>query len=380
MRTKAHNNALEPTSKNIHEVIFEERDTQIFSIPETKTRLSTLQNYFFPRLEMLVRYTLDIVEQVYHVNPYERMTFVYCPSHRDKAKENKDFGMVHIGVGAKRGDKPLKIIKRNGQPFSFHPTYLTFKVLPSGTIHAELLPFRQGVDNAYVSKISALVEKHSDELLPLLSLAHISHTSDASYCEFLPLYQAISPAEVGSSGIKLISPKYYFPVDSSRGLSELILAFTLLYALAESFICIGEGREPELEKMLKQFKIWYVKQLNPNVLGWSSKVCPIIKTQKNGIEVRLIVAEGVEVKNLELSEIPELDSYSFVRAGKWWAVLARDKWKCLSCGRSAREDRVLLEVDHIIPRSRGGSDDMINLQTLCKKCNIGKSNKDSTRL
>ena len=132
--------------------------------------------------------------------------------------------------------------------------------------------------------------------------------------------------------------------------------------------------------MLKQFKIWYVKQLNPNVLGWSSKVCPIIKTQKNGIEVRLIVAEGVEVKNLELSEIPELDSYSFVRAGKWWAVLARDKWKCLSCGRSAREDRVLLEVDHIIPRSRGGSDDMINLQTLCKKCNIGKSNKDSTRL
>ena len=69
-----------------------------------------------------------------------------------------------------------------------------------------------------------------------------------------------------------------------------------------------------------------------------------------------------------------------MRAGKWWDVLARDKWKCLSCGRSAREDGVLLEVDHIIPRSKGGSDDMSNLQTLCKKCNIGKSNRDSTRL
>ena len=81
---------------NISEVIFEERDTQIFKIPDTKTRLSTLQNYFFPRLETLLRYTLGVVAQVYEVNPYERMTFVYCPSHRTKAKENKDYGFVRI--------------------------------------------------------------------------------------------------------------------------------------------------------------------------------------------------------------------------------------------------------------------------------------------
>jgi hypothetical protein len=342
---------------NIDEVIFEERDTQIFNIPDTKTKLSTLQNYFFPRLEMLLRYTLDIVAEVYDVNPYERMTFVYCPSHRDKAKENKDFGMVHIGVGAKRGDKPLKIIKGNGQPFSFHPTYLTFKVLPSGTIHAELLPFRQGVDDAYVSKISGIIEKYSDVLMPILSLAHISHKTYNPFYEFLPLYKAISPEEVGSNGIKLVSPKYYFPVDSNRGLYELIVAFTLLYALAESFICIGEGREPNLGKMLEQFKEWYIKLENYE------------EDDDEHIE-----------EDSELLEISNLDSYSFVRAGKWWAVLARDKWKCLSCGRSAKEDGVLLEVDHIIPRSKGGSDDITNLQTLCKKCNIGKSNKDSTRL
>ena len=113
-------------SYSIHEVIFEERDTQIFNIPDTKTRLSTLQNYFFPRLEMLLRYTLDVVTQIYEVNPYERMTFVYCPSHRTKAKENKDYGLVHIGITAKRGDKPLKILKRNGRPFFLHPTYLDF--------------------------------------------------------------------------------------------------------------------------------------------------------------------------------------------------------------------------------------------------------------
>ena len=137
-----------PDSHNINEVIFEERDTEIFNIPDTKTRLSTLQNYFFPRLETLLRYTLDVVAQVYDVNPYERMTFVYSPSHRDKAKENKYYGLVHLGISAKRGNKPLKIINRNGQQFFHHPTYLTFKVFPRGTIHAELMPFRLWVDDA----------------------------------------------------------------------------------------------------------------------------------------------------------------------------------------------------------------------------------------
>jgi hypothetical protein len=335
---------------NIDEVIFEERDTQIFNIPDTKTKLSTLQNYFFPRLEMLLRYTLDIVADVYDINPYERMSFVYCPNHRNKAKENKDYGVVHIGVaGKRRRDRPLRITKKNGKPFVLHVSYLTFKVLPNGTMHIDLLPFRQYVDDVHIAEISTLIEQHSDTLLPLLSLAHISYSS------FLPLHESINPE---NSYIRLISPKYYFPVQFGRGFYELIVAFVLLYALEESFICVAEGEEPKLGEMLQQFKEWYVGLDNTD----------------DEIE------EREDEENSEIPEIPTLDSYSFVRAGKWWAVLARDKWKCLSCGRSAKEDGVLLEVDHIIPRSKGGSDDIINLQTLCKKCNIGKSNKDSTRL
>jgi hypothetical protein len=265
--------------------------------------------------------------------------------------------MVHIGLTAKRSNTPLKIFKRNGQPFVLHPTYLTFKVLPSGTIHTEFAPFRQGVDNDYVLRISALINQHRYALLPLLSAAHISHKTYDNYLEVLPLNEVIVPEEIGTNGLRFVSPKYYFPVNLGRGLYELILAFTLLYALLDSFVCIGEGQASKLEDMLEQFKDWYVD----------------VNNAENNIEER-------EEENLDSPEIPELDSYSFIRAGKWWTVLARDKWKCLSCGRSAREDGVLLEVDHIIPRSKGGSDEMSNLQTLCKKCNLGKSNRDSTRL
>lgn len=56
-------------------------------------------------------------------------------------------------------------------------------------------------------------------------------------------------------------------------------------------------------------------------------------------------------------------------------VFKRDNFSCQLCGRTPQEDGVKLEVDHIIPVSKGGTNDMSNLQTLCFDCNRGKSNK-----
>ena len=55
-------------------------------------------------------------------------------------------------------------------------------------------------------------------------------------------------------------------------------------------------------------------------------------------------------------------------------VLKRDGFKCQICGASA-QDGATLHVDHIIPVSKGGKTEMSNLQTLCDRCNLGKSNK-----
>jgi 5-methylcytosine-specific restriction endonuclease McrA len=54
-------------------------------------------------------------------------------------------------------------------------------------------------------------------------------------------------------------------------------------------------------------------------------------------------------------------------------VFERDKYQCQSCGQTAKETD--LSIDHIIPLARGGQNDISNLQTLCRTCNLGKTDR-----
>lgn len=57
-------------------------------------------------------------------------------------------------------------------------------------------------------------------------------------------------------------------------------------------------------------------------------------------------------------------------------IKSRDNFTCCNCSNSIQnEPNLLLEIDHIIPISKGGLTVEDNLQTLCWKCNRAKSNK-----
>lgn len=50
-------------------------------------------------------------------------------------------------------------------------------------------------------------------------------------------------------------------------------------------------------------------------------------------------------------------------------VIRRDQGACQLCGREGHH------VDHIIPRRLGGTDELHNLQLLCKECNLQKGGR-----
>ena len=59
------------------------------------------------------------------------------------------------------------------------------------------------------------------------------------------------------------------------------------------------------------------------------------------------------------------------------AIKKRDNYTCRKCGNSVyKEPNLLLEVDHIVPISKGGKTEASNLQTLCWRCNREKSDKE----
>jgi predicted restriction endonuclease len=85
----------------------------------------------------------------------------------------------------------------------------------------------------------------------------------------------------------------------------------------------------------------------------------------------------------ELPEIKERSPSSEKRTSRninWRLramVLMKDGARCKLCGTTP-QDGAKLHVDHIFPWANGGETTFENLQILCEKCNVGKSNIEIT--
>lgn len=58
-----------------------------------------------------------------------------------------------------------------------------------------------------------------------------------------------------------------------------------------------------------------------------------------------------------------------------FSVFRNDNFTCSYCGRKP-EDGVVLHVDHILPVSKGGTNQLENLTTSCQSCNLGKMTEE----
>lgn len=336
-------------------IAFEPRDLGIFSIPEPRTRLDALQKYFFPRLDALLSNACEAAFDAYGYRPMDRMTITRRPRHSPttRAKNVIDSGRVWTGLTPKRKSLPLKTRRFPDVPYQIGPSLLLLELDRRGGLQVRFEPYVWADPDFRSSTFQAVRDSWESVSTILQQYRFRAEVFPEESHGWPSLDEALrSPGHVAWT-----APVWHFPLATGQWMDELISEFVVMYAMLEATTSIAVGEPVSLERDLTRF------------LEWSARRKSTVATSDNDS------ADAFDVEDL----LGDASGYRSLKAGTWYQVLQRDGWKCLSCGRGAH-DGVLLEVDHIKPRSRGGSNRPDNLQTLCKKCNIGKSNRDDTDL
>lgn len=125
------------------------------------------------------------------------------------------------------------------------------------------------------------------------------------------------------------------------------------------------GRQPRKREMVHPLSRWTHNPYTRAFSGWLQAMRAFVD-YANGPDSTDTAALGPPVQSSRGPRDPSL-RLKFL-------VMRRDAFKCKYCGRSpATHAGVVLHVDHVVPWSEGGATTASNLQTLCHRCNLGKS-------
>lgn len=86
--------------------------------------------------------------------------------------------------------------------------------------------------------------------------------------------------------------------------------------------------------------------------------------------------EEMTVTEAKRKRSPHQPVGRWIRKEKRLAIYLRDEFKCLACGKDLHGAHPrAITLDHIRPRSKGGSNDRTNLFTCCRTCNSKRQSK-----
>ena len=113
--------------------------------------------------------------------------------------------------------------------------------------------------------------------------------------------------------------------------------------------------------------------LAPSVRSRADNVINFIKKYKKLINIDKVMIENVSFDTAQMTEGTNLVGTGYQQGNLYQKelrsfIFSRSNGKCVYCGAEATE------IDHVIPRSNGGTNSVYNLVASCKSCNQIKSN------
>lgn len=148
--------------------------------------------------------------------------------------------------------------------------------------------------------------------------------------------------------------KYFDFLDSEEGVEQIFACCNNIY----------DEFKPIIPKFIHLYSLDYAERVFHD-----RQLCAFIS--------ELLVTIGFDGMNSPHDTEPK----QWIERQSWpeWAVKAvrsRDRGHCSECGSDlAIELQDDENIDHIVPLSKAGTNDLVNLQLLCKPCNLKKYNK-----
>ena len=163
-----------------------------------------------------------------------------------------------------------------------------------------------------------------------------------------------------------------------KQVSEKRIETTTLFEEIER-MWITLGRQPTVSDIKNGYSKYALNTFSRRFGGWRNALEAFVDWIENDTQVIDIktdqsVGDDTLIQERDFPPPIKHKTKRDINLRLRFLVMKRDNFKCCICGASpAKDSEVELHVDHIIPWSKGGETVIDNLQTLCSKCNWGKS-------
>lgn len=353
---------------NLDDISFDESYKNLFQVDDARLRADALKHSIVPRLRAVLNNCIASVKNIYGIEALEDSRVSWYPHFRLKREKELThlYDSAYASLGGKQAKEKWRGFNRK-----------------DGKV-VQLLPVRYGFmleeDGLYFQLENYWTKGLTDESHRKLFDFHLQYESlSHSLC-----YRAnVKPMLYYGDGCEPISTlkehynwmaerrlfdNYFvseyieYPI-SSDDLYRIAFDYVAFYPIYDSYIQIAMGKPVRFLELVGKLNQWLRVEDELDEEQGEDAEEPATNFSEDDISKARVAAEQ------QVRVMPSIR----------WQVFQRDTWKCVACGRDSH-DGIILHVDHITPRSKGGQDTLENYQTLCHICNIGKSNKDATDL
>lgn len=350
------------------EPIFDQDDQAIFMVEDPQLKADAIKYSILPRLQHLLNVGIGIIHEVFNIDVLENSTITRSPNFRPNRKNTMayDYQWGAVGLTGKvvKGMWP-GLQRPDGKLVKLLPFRYEIGFAENGLQFRLRNGMYQTITPASFRRLFSLHDEYRGLIHTLCYRAAVSPVLYwGNGCE---PFASFDDYVAWSRDAHIVQRDYYskqiaIPVTLDRAL-DLLFSFVIFFPVYDSYLQIAKGELPRINYLVDCLNEWYKNMVhleeNIAVGDWAADPPDKRLTEK----AKELAAQRIRV-------VPSLR----------YQVFWRDNFRCVACGRRGGDDDVILHLDHIVPRSKGGEDTLDNLQTLCSECNLGKSNRDDTDL